>query len=1175
MKYISKLLRISFLLISINSIGQSYIWETLPSLPGTNHTEVKVFTRDKEPGALFAVSLFQDITTYDVVLTTYKYNSQTAAWVNIDNNISLNIFNYDRFEVIEKANNTYFTFVNDGFEVYLKSFDGNNITSNFSVAFDFSSIPVFNINELSDRFYLSAYDQNVQTTITEELNLNTGVSQNSFLWPATPTNSTDQVVNQKLFIKEEANQIYMVQQTTQNLFVGQKWDVSSNTYQFISSSPNNYITNALISGAPNALGDGSLETFNIVNGDANPNFIYRSNNIGDERVFAMPLEQTAIANVTEIDDTPMLDLTTVNYPDGYIVASTFFVSQGEEFSIKKVNVAGGTSLTLMSPDPILLSQPVTNEDIAYDMANDRAIVTYVNANGSIIIKASNFVPVNQSSNIVQACFSSFTDLSSGDSILLVEDLIITDANSTDTLRFNYQFTTDINIFDGASGNVEFRQDPVTSNYYVVAGFTGNAGNVWLHYTLNDGYSTIDDSVQIEVINAIDPVFNIPTGYDFCTNGNVVHMNAEVDNPGGQFIFGDLILDDDNYFNPADYDVSTFGLNGNIIYEVEDANGCVGTSVVSYTFHEPADLSLMAVPSSCGLDDGSVEAIVNTSTTYSSYWNTGDLDVEIVNDLAPGSYYFTVIDDNGCIAMDMINVESSDIQVSASVTDPSCFGANDGAIDITVTTPNPYTVLWSSGSAAEDAVGLPGGSYQAIITLDNGCSSTQEFDLVEPALNVIEHVSVLPDCNVANGEINIGAITNGIAPFTYTLNGNAASATNSGLAAGFYTMEVEDGNGCVVSKDIDLGENNAGGTTAIVSKTDCGLDNGAIDLMISPIGTQAVQSIQWSNTAITEDITGLSPAVYNCEVTFDDGCKSFTSWEVKAKKPLQNNICLVTVDSLTTTNLVVWEKVQDATDNISHYNIYRETSNAGQFLKIDTVSVFSESVFNDVVASPITKSWRYRISAVNNCGVEGPLSVTQKTLHSVFEVQPLNNEILVTWDDYEGIDYTKVNLWRYTTADDWQLIGNGIDISINQQIDNVPNTLDLNYMVEIDLQNTCTATAGKVQDFNSTRSNKTKGVFNPGDGTGDSNNGVEEIKNTEFSLIAYPNPASTVLSLSTAFYSSNNSLNLVITDNLGKVLYQKQITANTNIIDLSNFANGLYTITASTSNNTSHFNFVKH
>ncbi len=52
------------------------------------------------------------------------------------------------------------------------------------------------------------------------------------------------------------------------------------------------------------------------------------------------------------------------------------------------------------------------------------------------------------------------------------------------------------------------------------------------------------------------------------------------------------------------------------------------------------------------------------------------------------------------------------------------------------------------------------------------------------------------CGNNNGSVTLGAVTGGVAPYTYSFNGSAFTATlvYNNLAAGNYTISVKDANG---------------------------------------------------------------------------------------------------------------------------------------------------------------------------------------------------------------------------------------------------------------------------------------------------------------------------------------------------------------------------------------------
>ena len=96
--------------------------------------------------------------------------------------------------------------------------------------------------------------------------------------------------------------------------------------------------------------------------------------------------------------------------------------------------------------------------------------------------------------------------------------------------------------------------------------------------------------------------------------------------------------------------------------------------------------------------------------------------------------------------------------------------------------------------------LAAGTYNIIVQDVNGCtfnSSTTVGNSNGPTAAVV--TSTGTDCGQSNGSITIGAVTGGVAPYTYRLSGTPGFTTLTvfpNLAAGPYTIDVKDANGCI-------------------------------------------------------------------------------------------------------------------------------------------------------------------------------------------------------------------------------------------------------------------------------------------------------------------------------------------------------------------------------------------
>jgi Secretion system C-terminal sorting domain len=81
-------------------------------------------------------------------------------------------------------------------------------------------------------------------------------------------------------------------------------------------------------------------------------------------------------------------------------------------------------------------------------------------------------------------------------------------------------------------------------------------------------------------------------------------------------------------------------------------------------------------------------------------------------------------------------------------------------------------------------------------------------------------------------------------------------------------------------------------------------------------------------------------------------------------PFQQHICLVTYDSISQRNQLIWDKGD--TNNLSGYIIYRENSVAGTFDSLAFVYRDSANQFIDWTANPNSRIWRYIIHRFDAC-----------------------------------------------------------------------------------------------------------------------------------------------------------------------------------------------------------------
>ena len=116
--------------------------------------------------------------------------------------------------------------------------------------------------------------------------------------------------------------------------------------------------------------------------------------------------------------------------------------------------------------------------------------------------------------------------------------------------------------------------------------------------------------------------------------------------------------------------------------------------------------------------------------------------------------------------------------------------------------------------------------------------------------------------------------------------------------------------------------------------------------------------------------------YYVKVTDINGCQNNSDTiNITIQEAYVPEIFLVTVDSADNVNQIVWRKPD--TNNIVAFNIYKETTTAGEYDIIGTVPYVQKNRFLDTASHPNVKADRYKISIIDNCG-ESPPSKHHKT-----------------------------------------------------------------------------------------------------------------------------------------------------------------------------------------------------
>jgi len=255
------------------------------------------------------------------------------------------------------------------------------------------------------------------------------------------------------------------------------------------------------------------------------------------------------------------------------------------------------------------------------------------------------------------------------------------------------------------------------------------------------------------------------------------------------------------------------------YTVTTPAGCMGTAQLEVTVIPDTDPTCCGVPDagednySCTL---SIELHATPGNTGVGEWS-GPVGAAFADVLSPnttvtmppgggGSHWFYWRENDGvyCNTVDSVLMTFTDtIVLTLTTTDAVCFTYCDGTAKVTATggnTADDFTYAWSAGTvgATPDSVsGLCAGTYQLILSDDNGCTATDSLTISEPVLLQIDSTASLPV--TCSGDCDGQVMIHDAEAVGYSFNGGAVWASDPVLTdacEGLYQLRIRDAAGCL-------------------------------------------------------------------------------------------------------------------------------------------------------------------------------------------------------------------------------------------------------------------------------------------------------------------------------------------------------------------------------------------
>lgn len=245
--------------------------------------------------------------------------------------------------------------------------------------------------------------------------------------------------------------------------------------------------------------------------------------------------------------------------------------------------------------------------------------------------------------------------------------------------------------------------------------------------------------------------------------------------------------------------------------------------------------------------------------------------------------YTVTGNNGQGCTDTASVTilvNPKVNLSVSTNPASCGIGGDATASVTGGT-GPFTYLWDDMNAqtTSTATGLLPGTYKVSVTDTKTCSAQVSSNVTIVASFAINmsYTNVL--CKGQNNGTATATATGGTPPYAFSWSTGATTSSVSNLAAGTYTVTVNDMSGCYQSVAVTISEPDSIKTKFSIYNTNCKGQGGQI-ILDSLSGGTSPYTYAWSTGDKGPSIAGLNAGTYFVTVKDANGCTKKDTLTVK-------------------------------------------------------------------------------------------------------------------------------------------------------------------------------------------------------------------------------------------------------------------------------------------------------
>ncbi len=236
--------------------------------------------------------------------------------------------------------------------------------------------------------------------------------------------------------------------------------------------------------------------------------------------------------------------------------------------------------------------------------------------------------------------------------------------------------------------------------------------------------------------------------------------------------------------------------------IEDMNGCISDTLSMTVLVSPKLVidSIMLTHNRCyNSCDGAAQLVMQGGLVPLDYsWGSMN---HIWQGLCAGAYTITVTDLIGCtVAGNFVITEPNQLTYSADITPATCFGYDDGEIQMHVQGGTlPYSYIWPNGNT-ESVHTATAGTYPVTVSDVNNCRIITSFTITQPSQIITTQVGDRTICIGSSTTLTAQA-TGGTPYYDFRWTGSDGSVypVNSAIVSPeentTYTLIVTDSLGC--------------------------------------------------------------------------------------------------------------------------------------------------------------------------------------------------------------------------------------------------------------------------------------------------------------------------------------------------------------------------------------------